>query len=135
MSRERERVIIGDEPVRICHTSIDRTPFITNIGDTPVTLDIAAYPMTHALTLQPGVTVSSLVLCTTEPTLCRYSRWLMARVKLSICFSDELPPFLRLVPAVSDAGRVNRRPAGPRGTRPAFANELPPRLMRRPRWS
>jgi len=56
--RERERVNVGDEPIRICHTTSGRIPFVTNVGGVPVVLDIAAWPMTHGLTLAPGATTS-----------------------------------------------------------------------------
>jgi hypothetical protein len=58
VSREKERFTIGDEPILLCHTTHHRTPFITNVGTTTVTLDIQKWPMTHGLTLAPGVTVS-----------------------------------------------------------------------------
>jgi hypothetical protein len=58
VSREKERYTIGAEAVLICHTTHDRVPFITNVGDTPVMLDIKKWPMDQGLTLAPGVTVS-----------------------------------------------------------------------------
>jgi hypothetical protein len=33
-------------------------PFLTNVGDEPIVLDIEPWPMTHGLTLQPGVTTA-----------------------------------------------------------------------------
>lgn len=58
MAREKERFTVGPEPIRITHTTHDRVPFISNVGDTPIKLDIAPWPMTHALLLPPGAVVS-----------------------------------------------------------------------------
>lgn len=57
MSREHERFTVTDEPILICHTTHDRTPFITNVGTTDVMLDIKKWPMEHGLTLAPGAVV------------------------------------------------------------------------------
>lgn len=57
MAREKERFALTDEPIRITHTTHDRVPFITNVGSTPVMLDIAPWPMKNGLTIAPGVTV------------------------------------------------------------------------------
>jgi hypothetical protein len=57
MAREHERFDVTDKPIRITHTTHDRVPYVTNVGNTPVLLDIAPWPMTHALKLAPGVTI------------------------------------------------------------------------------
>jgi hypothetical protein len=58
MGREQERFQLTDEPILLCNTAHDRTPFISNTGDSPIMLDIAKWPMTHGLTLQPGATTA-----------------------------------------------------------------------------
>jgi len=57
MGREHEKFTLDAKPIHICHTSHDRTPYITNVGDTPIMLDTAPWPMKDGLTLAPGVTI------------------------------------------------------------------------------
>jgi hypothetical protein len=57
MSREKERYVVGDKPVRVAHTTTDRVPFLSNTGDVPVSVDVAPWPMDKALVIAPGVTV------------------------------------------------------------------------------
>ena len=57
MSREKERFTVGQSPILICQTTHDRVPFIRNVGNTDVMLDIKKWPMDQGLTLAPGVTL------------------------------------------------------------------------------
>lgn len=57
MAREHERFDLSDEPIHICYTAHDRTPYISNVGDADVMLDIAPWPMTSGLVLRPGAVV------------------------------------------------------------------------------
>lgn len=57
MAREQERFNVGADPIRICYTSHDRTPYITNVCDVPIMLDVQEWPADKGLTLQPGVTI------------------------------------------------------------------------------
>jgi hypothetical protein len=57
VAREKERFALTAEPILICHTTHDRTPFIRNVGTTDVSLDIKKWPMDQGLTLAPGVTL------------------------------------------------------------------------------
>jgi len=57
VSREKERYAVGADPIRIAYTTTDRTPFLTNLGDVPVSVDTAPWPMDKALVIGPGVTV------------------------------------------------------------------------------
>lgn len=41
MAREHERFDVGADPIRLCATSHDRIPFLTNVGDVPVLIDVA----------------------------------------------------------------------------------------------
>jgi hypothetical protein len=57
VSREKERYTIGAEAVLICYTTHDRTPFIRNVGNADLLLDIKKWPTDQGLTLAPGVTL------------------------------------------------------------------------------
>jgi hypothetical protein len=57
VGREKERFNLTDEPIYICSTTHDRTPYISNVGDTDVMLDFKKWPMEHGLVLRPGAVV------------------------------------------------------------------------------
>jgi hypothetical protein len=56
VSREKELYQLTDNPIRICATTHERTPYISNRGESDIILSIAKWPVA-GLTLQPGVTV------------------------------------------------------------------------------
>ena len=57
MAIERERFALTDNPLRICHTAHDRMPYLTNVGDADIVLDIKDWPAGEGVTLAPGMVV------------------------------------------------------------------------------